>query len=308
MDRGAALPAMDCNASTLAGRPPATVRSLRAIGLMALLCLLSLNALSAKARAADPVVAAVGDMACAPNGSAYKSGNGTSTRCRQKYVSDLIANPLPAGLLDLGDNQYVSGELANYQTVYNPTFGRANSVVYPSIGNAEYETANAQGFFDYFSGVGVLARIRAGGGDSSNLTPGGYYSFDIGGWHMIALNSNCSEVDGCYSGSAQEIWLKADLAAHPNQCTLAYWHHPRWNSGSLGNDSSTNTFWKDLYAAKADIVLNGHGNHHYERFKPQDATGTAEPINGVREFIVSTGGESHGSPPETPPLATSEIS
>jgi hypothetical protein len=264
--------------------------------------MLATLALGAQARAADPLVTAVGDMACPPTNPSYNSGNGTSTKCRQRYVSDLVVAAAPAGLLDLGDNQYDNGELANYNSVYHPTFGRSNGVVFPSIGNAEYGTANAQGFFDYFNNQGVIARIRAGGGDASNISPGGYYSFNIGSWHLIALNSNCGEtgVGGCGSGSAQEVWLKSDLAAHPNQCTLAYWHHPRFNSGTLGNDATYSAFWNALYNARADVVLNGHGNHHYERNAAQTPAGIADPTSGIREFIVSTGGESHGTPPGTP--------
>src|SRR5690349_3942147 len=250
---------------------------------------------------ADPMIAAVGDMGCAPTDPNYNNGNGTASSCRQKYVSDLLVNPTPAAVLFLGDNQYVNGELANFQAVYHPTFGRVNSVAYPSIGNAEYDTPGAQGWFDYYASVGVAARIAGSAGTDASNYSNGYYSFDIAGWHIVALNSNCSDVTGgCKAGSPQESWLKGDLAAHPNQCTLAYWHHPRWNSGSLGNDSSTAAFWTDLYNAHADVVLNGHGNHHYERQTPQDPAGAPDPVNGIREFIVSTGGEDHGTPPATP--------
>jgi acid phosphatase type 7 len=253
-------------------------------------------------------VAAVGDMACPPNDPDYNNGAGTATRCRQRYVSDVVVNMAPDALLDLGDNQYFHGELANYKAVYDPTFGRLNPVVYPSLGNAEYDTTGATGFFDYFSSVGVSARLQALGSTTSAFSTGGYYSFDLGQWHVIALNSNCAQVGGCGSGSAQEKWLRDDLAAHAHQCTLAYWHHPRWNTGRLGNDPSTAAFWTDLYNANADIVLNGHGNHHYERFKPQDPTGAPNATEGIREFIVSTGGESHGTPPATTPSsATSEV-
>jgi hypothetical protein len=261
------------------------------------------------ALAADPTVAAVGDMACSASDSAFNGGNGTATRCRQTHVSDLLVSAMPSALLDLGDNQYVNGALADYRTAYDPTFGRANAVVYPSLGNAEYGTAGAQGFFDYFAGAGVTARITGGGGDAAHFPVDGYYSFDIGAWHVIALNSNCADVSGgCAAGSPQETWLKADLAAHPNLCTLAYWHHPRWNSGLLGNDASTAAFWTDLYNAGADVVLNGHGNHHYERFAPRAPNGTPDAARGIREFIVSTGGESHGTVPATPgDQATSEV-
>jgi hypothetical protein len=255
----------------------------------------------------DPVVDAVGDMACSASDPNYNAGNGVPTavppadNCLQKSVSDLILNPLPTALLDLGDNQYDNGELGNYQTVYDPTFGRANSVVYPSLGNAEYGTTNAAGFFGYFGlSTSVFSRIQTDGGDNSHLTTGGYYSFNLGAWHIIALNSNCAEVTGgCAAGSPEERWLKSELAAHPSACTLAYWHHPRWNSGTLGDDRSSAAFWTDLYAAHAEVVLNGHANHHYERFLPQSPDGAPDPA-GIREFIVSTGGQSHGTPPATP--------
>ncbi len=289
---------MECCRSQGA-RSPRAATVLRVALLAAALCLLAAAGWSAKAEAAGTTIAAVGDMGCSPTDNSYKNGNGTSTRCRQKYVSDVLVDIGPAALLDLGDNQYLTGSLTEYETVYHATFGRLNPVVYPSLGNAEYDTPGAQGFFDYFSNTGVLARIRAGNGDTSNLDPGGYYSFDIGGWHIIALNSNCGEVGGCGPGTPEEVWVRADLAAHPNQCTLAYYHHPRWNSGALGNDVSTNTIFKDLYNAHADVVLSGHGNHHYERTVQVNGIGAADP-NGIRQFIVSTGGESHGTPPVVP--------
>jgi acid phosphatase type 7 len=196
---------------------------------MALLTLLFTPALTGQASAADPAIVAVGDMGCSRWDPAYNDGDGTASECRQRYVSDLTVNPLPSALLVLGDNQYDEGELDEFQTVYDPTFGRANSVVYPSLGNAEYDTPNAQGYFDYFSSVGVAGRIGGSAIDASHWA-NGYYSFDIGTWHLIALNSNCSKVP-CSRGSAQESWLRADLAAHPTACTLAYWHHPRFSSG-----------------------------------------------------------------------------
>jgi fibronectin type 3 domain-containing protein len=265
---------------------------------------------AAAATGGDPYVAAVGDMGCSQWDPDYNNGNGTATRCRQKYVSDLLVNPVPDALLLLGDNQYDEGQLDEFQEVYHPTFGRANTAAYPSLGNAEYDTTGAQGYFDYFSSVGVSGRIGAMAGADASHYSSGYYSFDVGAWHLVALNSNCAQVGGCNTGSPQELWLKSDLAAHPNQCTLAYWHHPRWNSGTLGDDPATRGFWTDLYAAKADVVLNGHGNHHYERFMPQNANGAPDPANGVREFIVSTGGEAHGTPPGSPTdsIDTTEIS
>jgi hypothetical protein len=148
-----------------------------------------------RALAVDPTVAAVGDMACDPSNPSFNGGDGTDDACRQRYVSDLVTALAPNGLLDLGDNQYVDGSMSNYQAVYDGTFGRANNVVYPALGNAEYETGGGQGFFDYFSSVGVTNRIGGSGTSTSHLFDG-YYSFNLGTWHMIALNSNCSEVGG----------------------------------------------------------------------------------------------------------------
>jgi acid phosphatase type 7 len=263
----------------------------------------------------DPVVDAVGDMGCAFNDPNYNGGDGIPSvvppadDCLQRYVSDLVVNPLPTALLDLGDNQYNTGALFDYQNVFGPTFGRANAVTYPSLGNAEYNNGSSppSGFFSYFNTAGVFSRIQAGGGgDTSHLMSGGYYSFNLGTWHIIALNSNCytgGVAGGCTAGSPEEAWLKNDLAATSQKCILAYWHHPLYSA--LANDTRTRPFWTDLYNAHATLVLNGHGDHHYERFAPQDPSGNANP-NGVREFIVSTGGQSHGVVPSTTP-ANSEI-
>lgn len=236
-------------------------------------------------------------------------------------MSDLVAGSLPSAFLALGDNQYGThngsdnGSVAQYQQVYAPTFGRANAVVYPAVGNGDYGDnpnipPDPSGFSQYFTGAGVFSRIAADGGNNANLTTSFYYSFDLGGWHIVALNSQCAAITGatpgaggCGVGSDEEKWLKADLAAHPGMCTLAYWHVPRWNSGRLGNQTDTAAFWTDLYNAHADVVLNGHGNNHYERFLPQDPSGNPDP-NGIREFIVSNGGYSHGNPPSGNPPVT----
>jgi len=187
--------------------------------------------------------------------------------------------------------------LADYQGSFEPSWGRVKALIHPVPGNHEYDTGGAPGYFDYFEGVGA-----------SNGPAGprglGYYSFEVGAWHLIALNSNCAFVagGGCAAGSAQEQWLAADLGAHPAACTLAYWHHPRWTSGAdVGNDPEMSALWNDLYAAGADVLLSGHA-HRYERFAPQGATtpaqtaGTADPVRGIREFVVGTGGRDHAAP------------
>jgi hypothetical protein len=148
---------------------------------------------------------------------------------------------------------------------------------HPVPGNHEYEiSATAEGYFAYFG--------AAAGGN-----PNGYYSYDIGAWHMIALNSNCREVGGCTATSAQGKWLKADLATNPTDCTLAYWHHPRFSSSQTG--TPLKPFWKMLYAGGVDVVLNGHV-HNYERFAPQNPDGVADP-QGIRQFVLGTGGHTN---------------
>jgi hypothetical protein len=168
----------------------------------------------------------------------------------------------------------------------------------PAPGNHDYYTTGASGYFGYFGSAA---------GDSSK----GYYSYDLGSWHVVVLNSNdltdgngsCIYVS-CASGSAQEQWLKADLAAHPTRCTLAYWHHPLFTSDSLeaaGPATAVRPFWDDLYAAGADLVLNGHA-HMYERFAPQRPDGTRDDTNGIREIVTGTGGYLEHS--ATSPAAT----
>ena len=179
-------------------------------------------------------------------------------------------------VLALGDNAYPKGSADQYQNCYGPTWGRHLKRTRPVPGNHEYRTRGAAGYFGYFGS-------RAG-------TPGkGWYAFDRGAWRVYALNSNCAEVGGCWIGSRQQRWLAADLAAHPRQCVLAFWHHPYFSSGSHGNITDVRGLWKTLQAAGAEVVLSGH-DHDYERFAPQTWQGLADPANGIREFVVGTGG------------------
>ena len=227
----------------------------------------------------DPVIAAAGDIACDPSDPGYNRGRGTSDRCQQLATSALLLNTGLSGVLTLGDEQYDDATLGKFQQVYDKTWGRAR----PGIGNHEYLDTNAIGYFDYFNGVGNQNGIA---GDRSK----GYYSFDLGAWHVIAINSNCDQV-GCSAGSAQEAWLRADLASHPVACTLAFWHHPRFSSGLASNNADMGTIYQDLYNANADLILSAH-DHLYERFAPQTPAGLADPSRGIREFIVGTGGKS----------------
>ena len=223
--------------------------------------------------AADPVIAAAGDIACDPT-----ANSGAPARCDQAATAQQIISLNPTAVLTLGDHQYESNTSSQYTAVFHPTWGAFKGKIRPAIGNHEYLTPNAAGYFGYFG---------AAAGDPAK----GYYSYNLGAWHLISLNSECSHVGGCGAGSAQETWLRADLAAHPAACTLAYWHEPRWSSGEHGNATQMTTIWNDLVAAHADLVLSGH-NHDYERFPALNASGVPTST-GVREFVVGTGGKNH---------------
>jgi hypothetical protein len=212
--------------------------------------------------ARDPVVVAAGDIS--PGG----------TRGGALATSDRVLAIRPTAVLTLGDNQYPNGSLAYYRWYYHLRWGRFKAKTRPIPGNHEYETPGAAGYFGYFS---------------SAARPAGrsYYSFDLGGWHLIALDS---QVDR-HADSAQVRWLRADLLRTSKRCILAYWHYPRFTSGGHeGNNLSVAPFWEVLYLAGANIVLSGH-EHNYERFAPQDPGGRATP-HGIRQFVVGTGGAS----------------
>lgn len=191
----------------------------------------------------------------------------------------------------LGDHAYEAGTPIEFAACYEPSWGRHKSRTRPSPGNHDYLTPNASGYFGYFG---------AAAGDPDQ----GYYSYDLGSWHIIVLNSNCSDVGGCGPGSPQERWLRADLAAHPAACALAYWHHPRFSSGAQGNEADVKAFWQALYEHDAEIVLAGH-DHRYERFAPQKPNGEPDPVGGLRQFVVGTGGASQHRF-DGPPIANSE--
>ncbi|MGH7401544.1 MAG: ABC transporter substrate-binding protein [Candidatus Rokuibacteriota bacterium] len=192
----------------------------------------------------------------------------------------------------LGDHAYDSGTSIEFAACYEPSWGRHKSRTRPAPGNHDYATSAGSGYFAYFG---------ARAGDPAK----GYYSYDLGSWHIIVLNSNCPDVGGCGPGSAQERWLRADLAAHPSICTLAYWHHPRFSSGPHGSEAALAGFWQALYEQDADVALAGHV-HNYERFAPQKPNGEPDPVGGLRQFIVGTGGASHHRF-EGPPIANSEV-
>ena len=243
----------------------------------------------------DPVVAAVGDMACDPSDPNFNGGAGTATNCAEARVSARMASVTAIdGVLGLGDYQYTCDDPNDFAVSYTPTWGVMNPLITPVAGNHEYVTGSgcpstnstAQQFFNYFltSGSGW-----AGGG--SHPATAGHFSFDIRSWHIIALNANCAKtgVGGCGVSDPQTTWLANDLATTAQPCILAYWHQPRW-TGTSSNSSATAAWWNLLYQAHADLVLNGH-IHNYQRFAQLNANGQADP-KGIREVIVGTGGES----------------
>jgi hypothetical protein len=216
---------------------------------------------------ADPVIVAAGDIA----------GPWTQDEDTARVVDTLN----PDAVLLLGDNVYGSGAPSEFAYDYELTWGRHKAKTYPIPGNHDHSTPDLAGYCGYF-------------GESAHCQSGySYYSFDLGNWHIIALDSGCSSPSGCadpmVAGSAMRTWLTADLAANTKPCTLVYWHHPRFSSGPYQNDLRSNEVWTELYNANAELVLSGH-EHDYERFAPQTSSGVADPARGIRQFVVGTGG------------------
>ena len=225
--------------------------------------------------AAQVTVAAAGDIACSPNSDPnFNGAEGTPENCQMKATSDLILERNVDAVLTLGDNQYSKGRLGAFEGSYDKTWGRLKELTHPAPGNHDYYTDGAEGYFTYF-------------GEAARDDETGYYSFDLGDWHLVALNSNCGKVS-CDEDSAQVEWLRKDLVENTAKCTLAYWHHPRFSSGRHGNDRRLNALWEVLTEADADLVLSGH-DHNYERFAPQTADGEKD-AGGVRQFVAGTGG------------------
>jgi hypothetical protein len=217
------------------------------------------------ATAADAYLVAAGDIAsCAGLGDAATAA---------------LVGLSPGTVATMGDNAYNGGTAGQFNNCYGPTWGQFKNRTRPSVGNHEYGTPGAAGYFNYF-------------GAAAGPPGKGWYSYDLGDWHVVVLNSNCARV-ACGPGSEQERWLRADLAASAHRCTLAYWHHPRFSSdGRHGDNGAVGPFWLALYEYGADLVLGGHA-HVYERFGPQDPTGRADPAFGIRQIVVGTGGRSH---------------
>jgi hypothetical protein len=185
---------------------------------------------------------------------------------------------VPATIAALGDLAYPRGTAEEFADCYDPSWGIFRARTRPAAGNHDYATPGAAAYFSYW---GTLA----------GLPGAGYYSYELGSWHVVVLNSNCRFV-ACDPGSFQETWLRNDLAEHRTRCTLAYFHHPLFSSTAGTATPAVQPLWHDLYDAGADLVLNGHA-HNYQRFAPQTPLGAADPLRGIREFVVGTGGNSH---------------
>jgi hypothetical protein len=225
---------------------------------------------------ADPVLVGAGDI--------------SSCRNLGDEVTATLLESIPGTVMSLGNNVSPSGSLQEFQTCYDQTWGRHKARIRPAMGNIEYKTPGGEGYFAYFG---------AAAGEPGR----GYYSYELGAWHIVVLNSNCKEVGGCDAGSPQEQWLRADLAAHPTRCTLAYWHHPLFSS-SASDIQRMRPIWQVLYEAGADVIVSSHARN-YERFAPQNPDGGVDPARGIRQFVAGTGGSSL-NPIETP-IANSEV-
>jgi hypothetical protein len=240
----------------------------------------------ASSQAPTPSAAAQGSNSTGPtpSGSAGEGATllavgdiGSCNASNDDLVGKLAAS-LPGTVALIGDIAYETGSARDYANCFNPTWGSLLDRLRPAPGNHDYETRGAAGYFSYFgAGAGTLGE--------------GWYSYDLGAWHVIALNSECGAIEGgCGKESVELDWLRADLAAHPAQCTLAYWHHPRYSSGLHGNNAMTERFWAALSDAGADLILSGH-DHDYERLSP---------VGGIRSFVVGTGGRSLYAWPGSP--------
>ncbi len=222
-----------------------------------------------------------------PGASVVLVGAGDIADCDAEPTAALLDN-IPGTVFTAGDNAYPNGSSSDYSNCYDPSWGRHKARTRPSPGNHDYQTSGATGYYKYF-------------GAAAGPAGQGYYSYDLGAWHIVSLNSNVS----MSAGSAQETWLRADLAASTKRCTIAYWHHPRFSSGSNhGSSTQSAGVWQALYDAGAEIVISGH-DHEYERFAPQTPSGAADPTGGIREFVVGTGGA--GLYSFATPLPNSEV-
>jgi acid phosphatase type 7 len=208
-----------------------------------------------------------------------------------------LVGKIPGTVFTLGDNAYPEGTRQQFRNCYDPTWGNYKNRTRPTAGNHEYYTSGAKPIFDPFRSSGAKPYFDYFGWRAGE--PGrGYYSYDRGAWHIVALNSNCEEVGGCEGRSDQGRWLGRDLAKNRGRCTLAYFHHPLYASGRGEDTPQVKPFWRILYKHRADVILSGHA-HRYERFARITPSGKRSSARGIRQFIVGTGG-ARGEPQQGP--------
>ena len=246
----------------------------------------------------DPVVAAVGDIACDPADPNWNNNLGQNGFCHHQATADLVLGLNPLWMLTLGDHQYNDGSPSQFTASYDPTWGRLKAITRPVLGNHEFGTSGASGYFNYFGDAATPLQP----GCRSNCDA--WYSYDVGAWHIVAFNSECTRNNGnCNAGSAQETWLRTDLQSHQNACTLVYTHHPKWTSNSFA-EPGVDPLIQAMYDNNVDLMLVGH-SHTYERFAPQNPQSVRDDARGITEILVGSGGRDFSG--FSTPLANSLI-
>lgn len=250
---------------------------------------LSTPALAETSPPSEVTVAAVGDIACSPTEREWNDGQGSPSGCRQEAVAEVVRSMNPTAFLALGDIQHHDGTYAEFMSSYDKTFGDLKAITRPIPGNHEYNTPGGAGYYQYF-------------GAAANQQTNGNYSFRVGSWFVLAINSTaCTPTRSCGPGSPMAKWIAAEVAANPAQCLAAMWHHPVWSAGSFGNNTPMVPVWNQLNSYGADLTLHGH-DHSYQRSEPLGpasltSTGAvADPVvtsAGMRQFIVATGGQNN---------------
>jgi acid phosphatase type 7 len=206
----------------------------------------------------------------------------TPTRCQHRQTSDLLLARDIDAVLPLGDVQYEEGTFDQFMGSYDPSWGRVKAITKPVVGNHEYLTPGAAGYFDYFNGAGNQTGPAGQRGQA-------YYAFDSGQWRWYVLNSNCSQAGGCGATAPQVRWIRDDLQANPRACVGAAWHHPRFSESPSPDNTIYEPFWQALYEAGAELVLVAH-DHNYQRYVPIGLNGAADSARGMRQFVVGNGG------------------
>jgi acid phosphatase type 7 len=206
------------------------------------------------------------------------AGAGDIARCDRDGDESTarLLEDIGGAVFTAGDNAYETGSAEDFAACYQPTWGRHRADTFPAVGNHDWETPGAAGYFDYF-------------GERAGDRRAGWYATSLGAWRLIVLVSDCARVGGCGPESDQGRWLARELARNPSRCTIAIWHHPLFSTGEHGPTPAVRPLWEQLHAAGAEIVINGH-EHSYERFAPLDPTGQRDPGRGIRQFVVGTGG------------------